>query len=249
MCGAVAVSAHAGTVAQQPVRKATSVVRADTRTGRLVRTVVVPAKPIAPKVVAAQPVQDSTVSAEAPISGPSNIDPDINQLVEKAAKQYDVDPLLVHSVIQVESNYNPYALSPKGAQGLMQLIPSTARRFGVKNTFDAKDNIEGGVKYLKYLKELFPNDLRLALAAYNAGEAAVAKYNNNIPPYRETEYYVYKVGEKYGSAVRARKQAAAVTSAAPANNVAKETYAPIQQYMDADGRLYLRTRPVASDTP
>ena len=131
-----------------------------------------------------------------------------------------------------------------------QQPPSPAKMQEMFAVFTAwKEQFKDNILDMGYLKELFPNDLRLALAAYNAGEAAVAKYNNNIPPYRETEYYVYKVGEKYGSAVRARKQAAAVTSAAPANNVAKETYAPIQQYMDADGRLYLRTRPVASDTP
>ena len=86
----------------------------------------------------------------------------------------------------------------------MQLMPATARRFGVKNSFNVKENIEGGVRYLKYLDSLFPNDRRLTIAAYNAGEGAVWKYGNNIPPYRETKQYVERVGSRYG---RARKEA------------------------------------------
>ncbi len=109
-------------------------------------------------------------------------------------------------MIQVESNYNPYAVSPKGAQGLMQLMPETARRFGVRNTFDIKENIEGGVRYLKYLGTLFPEDPRLTIAAYNAGEGAVWKYGNSIPPYRETEQYVDRVGKRYGQARRAAEK-------------------------------------------
>src|SRR5579862_8659819 len=134
---------------------AVSVVRVDARTGRLVRSIVV------------QPRSASQLAA--------GTSPQVRAMVEETAKNLEVSPLLVDSVIQVESNYNPYAVSPKGAQGLMQLMPATARRFGVTNSFDAKQNIEGGVRYLKFLQDTFKDD-RLAIAAYNAGEGAVTKY-------------------------------------------------------------------------
>src|SRR5581483_12304992 len=106
----------------------------------------------------------------------------------------------VDSVVQVESNYNPFAVSNKGALGLMQLMPATARRFGVENPFDPRQNIQGGVRYLKFLQDTFRDD-RLAIAAYNAGEKAVTKYKG-VPPYPETVSYVAKVGTKYGQRKR-----------------------------------------------
>src|SRR5713226_8857053 len=173
------------------VPRLVSVVHADARTGRLVRSIVVTSKPVPSKVVSNQPmdIEELAPAAAAPDSA-------VRTLVEETAKNFDVSPALVDSVIQVESNYNPNAISPKGAQGLMQLMPATARRFGVKNSFDAKQNIEGGVRYLKFLQQTFKDD-RLALAAYNAGEGAVNKYGN-VPPYPETMKYVDKVGKKYG---------------------------------------------------
>jgi soluble lytic murein transglycosylase-like protein len=128
----------------------------------------------------------------------------------------------------------------------MQLIPSTARRFGVENPWDVKQNIEGGVKYLKYLNTLFPNDLKLTLAAYNAGEAAVWKYGNSVPPYRETVDYVKKVGSRYRQAVQeAQKKHAAekpedVVALATASN--EPVYEPIQTFVDAAGRVHIRTK-------
>jgi soluble lytic murein transglycosylase-like protein len=95
-------------------------------------------------------------------------------------------------MIQVESNYNPRAVSPKGARGLMQLMPETASRYGVRSIFDPRENIDGGVRYLKDLLALFNSDLRLAIAAYNAGENAVQRFNG-IPRYTETQNYVKKV--------------------------------------------------------
>jgi soluble lytic murein transglycosylase-like protein len=171
----------------------------------------------------------------------STADANLDAIVEDAARRNQVDPLLVHSVIQVESNYNAHAVSPKGAEGLMQLIPSTARRFGAKNSFDVKENVEAGVKYLKYLNSLYPNDLRLTLAAYNAGEGAVAKYRNNIPPYRETEHYVYKVGEKYGSARRAAEQRKVAATPVAEKTVSAERHPPVQYFVDSEGRLHMRT--------
>ncbi len=113
--------------------------------------------------------------------------------INKTAKWYGIDPYLVKAVIKVESNFNGNAVSPKGAIGVMQLMPGTARDQGVYNPFDPSDNIKGGVRYLKKLIEMFNGDLRLALAGYNAGENAVIKYGYTIPPYSETVNYVDKV--------------------------------------------------------
>ena len=114
-------------------------------------------------------------------------------LVEEAARVYRIDAALLHAVISAESGYNAAAVSHKGAIGLMQLMPETARRYGVENSFDPAQNIRGGAKYLSYLLQLFGNNLELALAAYNAGENAVIRHGYSIPPYRETLGYVPKV--------------------------------------------------------
>ncbi len=111
----------------------------------------------------------------------------------KAAERHRVESDLVKAVIKAESDFNHRAVSRKGAKGLMQLMPGTAYRYRVNDTFDPWSNIEGGVRYLRYLLDLYNGDLELALAAYNAGEGAVAKYNNRIPPYQETQTYVQRV--------------------------------------------------------
>lgn len=118
-------------------------------------------------------------------------------LVEEAASLNRLDPALLHALITTESGYNPHAVSPKGAIGLMQLMPDTARRYGVSNVFDPSQNIHAGAHYLSDLLQLFNQDLNLALAAYNAGENSVIKYGNQIPPYRETVAYVPKVLSHY----------------------------------------------------
>jgi len=116
-----------------------------------------------------------------------------DHLISKASEKYNVDPALVKAVIKAESNFNHQAVSPKGARGLMQLMPATAISLQVQDSFHPENNIEGGVRYLRYLLQLFRGDLSLALAAYNAGESAVSKYNYRIPPYRETQLYVRRV--------------------------------------------------------
>lgn len=190
------------------------VVKVDAHTGRLVRTLMAPPKA-------------------------AGSDAEVQNLVREAARDFDVNPLLVDSVIQVESNYNPYAVSSKGAQGLMQLMPSTAQRFGVTDTFDPKQNIEAGVRYLKFLQDTFQDD-RLAIAAYNAGEKAVAKYKD-VPPYPETESYVAKVGSKYGQAKRSaeasRAQGAKAAAAVPSGDEPRHILA----YVDTDGKLHIAT--------
>jgi Transglycosylase SLT domain len=205
-----------------------TVVKVDPRTGKLVRTQV----PLHP------PIASSAI-------------PD---LVERTSRAHNIDPLLVDSVIRVESNYNPNAISPKGAEGLMQLMPPTARMLGVADSFDPAENIEAGVKYLKYLQDLYKDD-RLALAAYNAGPAAVDRFKQ-VPPYPETQKYVESVGKKYGearSAAAQRAAAAPVVAPAPAPVQAvalkqaavalkeEEKHPKLEQFVDADGRLHLKT--------
>jgi len=112
-----------------------------------------------------------------------------DRMIERYADQFNVDPILVRAVIQVESDFNPQCTSGKGARGLMQLIPETAQRYGVKDIYDPEQNIRGGVAYLADLLEMFSHDVPRALAAYNAGEGAVTRHGG-IPPYNETMTYV-----------------------------------------------------------
>ena len=126
-------------------------------------------------------------------------------LIESASRTHGVDPNLVHAVITAESGYNARALSKAGAQGLMQLMPDTARRYGVQNSWDPAQNINGGVAYLKDLLQMFEGNLELAVAAYNAGENAVIRYGRKIPPYAETVHYVPKVLGFYRKFQTARK--------------------------------------------
>ncbi|HEX3108975.1 MAG TPA: lytic transglycosylase domain-containing protein [Thermoanaerobaculia bacterium] len=130
-----------------------------------------------------------------------------DKMIERYADAYNVDPVLVHAVILVESDFNPRCVSNKNARGLMQLIPETAQRYGVKNVFDPEENIRGGVHYLSDLLEMFGHDMERALAAYNAGEGAVTRYGG-IPPYQETSTYVNRAltvyyGRPYGTAATA----------------------------------------------
>jgi soluble lytic murein transglycosylase-like protein len=118
--------------------------------------------------------------------------PEIIAQIEQSATTNQLDSELIQAVMYVESGNKPKARSAKGAQGLMQLMPATAKRLGVIDSFDPLQNIEGGAKYLRVLLDLFNNDVSLALAGYNAGEYAVMKYGNRIPPYQETQAYVPK---------------------------------------------------------
>jgi soluble lytic murein transglycosylase-like protein len=121
----------------------------------------------------------------------------IMYLAQKSAKRHGVDPKLVKAVIKTESSFKTYAISSKGAVGVMQLMPVTAERFGVIDRTDPVQSIEGGTKYIKHLLEIFNNDKKLALAGYNAGENAVIRHNRKIPPYPETINYVSKVLTSY----------------------------------------------------
>lgn len=122
-----------------------------------------------------------------------------DSIINRAADKFKLDSALIKAIIKAESNFNHRAVSPVGAQGLMQLMPKTASALKVDDSFHPEKNIEGGARYLRYLLNIYKGDLSLALAAYNAGEGAVAKYNYNIPPYRETQNYVKRVLSFYRS--------------------------------------------------
>jgi hypothetical protein len=227
MCGAVLANLPNLLAAGLPERPTAvaSVVRADSRTGRLVRSFV-------PRVG----------SGRQPSKGASAISGQLTQTVERIARQNQVSPELIHSVIRAESNYDPYAVSPKGALGLMQLIPSTARRFGVSDVFDPVDNIQGGARYLKYLLGLYKGDKALALAAYNAGEGAVSRYGG-VPPFAETRNYVNQVrqrlqetaapNETSGPVPAVQRSEAKTAETSPAN-----VYNRIREVTEADGRVH-----------
>lgn len=119
-----------------------------------------------------------------------------DEIISRHCARYGVDPVLAKAVIQVESNFNPDVVSHKGARGLMQLMPGTARRFGVEKVHDPEENIRGGVEYLSILQKMFKGNLQLVLAAYNAGEGAVSRYRG-IPPYQETQTYVVRALSVY----------------------------------------------------
>jgi hypothetical protein len=117
-------------------------------------------------------------------------------VINSACDRHGVDPALVHAIVKVESDFNPYALSRKGAMGLMQLMPQTALDWNVRNTFNPDENIDGGVKYLRYLIDRYEGNLQLALAAYNAGETAVKRWGT-VPPFAETQNYVQRILKLY----------------------------------------------------
>ena len=126
-------------------------------------------------------------------------DPVIDSYIVDSSQRYAIDPLLIYAQMHQESSFKLHATSNKGASGLMQLMPGTARRLGVTNIYDPKQNIEGGVKYMRMLLDMFGQDVSLALAGYNAGEGAVMKYGNQIPPYNETQEYVRRISARYAS--------------------------------------------------
>ncbi len=144
-------------------------------------------------------------------------------IIKAFSSKYNVPADLVHSIIKAESNYDSGAVSPKGAAGLMQLMPVTAAQYGVKDRFDPEDNIKGGVKYLKDLCKLYNSNTRLVLAAYNAGQEALKKFNG-IPPYRETREYINRVMASY-----------------PKTYITGGT--PIRKFVDASGQHVLTNDP------
>jgi soluble lytic murein transglycosylase-like protein len=164
-------------------------------------------------------------SATQPRPATSVIDQRLDRIVRDAAARHDLDPALVKAVISTESGWNPQAVSHKGAVGLMQLIPGTAQRFGVNNSFDPAQNVEGGTTYLKSLLDRYNGDLSKSLAAYNAGEHAV-DLQGGVPAYRETQQYVQKVTEAYFRPGSGRN-----------STLWSRPKAPVRKEVDAKGRI------------
>lgn len=148
---------------------------------------------MAPDVVASSPEKQFRIPADIPTSGNAELD----RIIYEAGEKHGVDPRFLHAVIWQESKYKLEARSHAGAQGLMQLMPATAKRFGCDDVYDPVENISAGTKYLSWLLKRFSGNVELALAGYNAGEGAVDKYDG-IPPYKETTNYVKIISKRYG---------------------------------------------------
>ena len=184
----------------------------------------------------------------------SGRNPGLANLIRKVADRHQVDPDLIHAIVNVESGYDSRAVSRKGAIGLMQLIPATARRFGVEDPFDPRQNIEGGTSYLKYLLGLFDGNLALSLAAYNAGENSVRR-EGGVPPFPETQEYIRKVRSIYqpapppqtsespasarSSAVRTRSRRWSAKAGKAAEQTLEPVGAPLYTYIDGQGVLHI----------
>ncbi len=140
----------------------------------------------APKALSASPARSRSTNVPGPYL----------DMINSACNRHGIDPSLVHAIVKVESDFNPYALSQKGAMGLMQLMPQTAVDMNIKNSFNPAENIDGGVKYLRYLIDRYEGNLSLALAAYNSGETAVKRWGT-IPPFKETQDYVKRILKIY----------------------------------------------------
>jgi len=167
--------------------------------------------------------------------------------IVESSRRYGLDPLLIYAQMHQESSFKIQATSHKGASGLMQLMPATARRFGVTSIYDPKQNIDAGVKYMRWLLDTFNGDVVLALAGYNAGEGAVMKYGWNVPPYRETQEYVRRITSRYsqmsdGTFVHTARRASPQTAA----NLGQKEARPLTVYepapiaiRTADGKMIL----------
>jgi soluble lytic murein transglycosylase-like protein len=156
------------------------------------------------------PSMEMRMVASRSLRGHSTGDELIDSLIVDSSRRHSVDPLLILAQMSQESSFRPEAVSHKGAAGLMQLMPFTARRMGVTNIYDPQQNIEGGVKYMRLLLNMFDEDVALALAGYNAGEGAVIKYGNRIPPYQETIDYVRKISARYRALSDAKRNEGSV---------------------------------------
>jgi hypothetical protein len=181
----------------------------------------------------------------ASLNGFTTGDATVDGFIIESGLRNGVDPVLLYAQMHQESSFKRGAISPKGARGLMQLMPPTAARFGVTNIFDPKQNIEGGARYMRFLLDHFDGDVALALAGYNAGEGAVLKYGRRIPPYRETRDYVSRISQRYAR-MRNGEMERTARAAAPAQVATLQPEPPAPTYERKvfavrlpDGRLQL----------
>lgn len=173
-------------------------VRSRTRKSDLVNANSVPAPSLASSALIQPTLMSSSPTVDlSTLRGFTTGNTQVDGYLIDSGNRNRVDPLLLYSVMHQESSFKSHAVSPKGARGLMQLMPGTAVRFGVTNIFDARQNIEGGARYLRFLSDRFDGELSLVLAGYNAGEGAVEKYGWRIPPYAETQEYVRRIARRY----------------------------------------------------
>ena len=142
-------------------------------------------------------VATTSMNLPGALGGFTTGDANIDNYIADSGQRNSVDPLLLYAIMHQESTFKTRAMSNKGARGLMQLMPGTALRFGVSSIWDPRQNIEGGARYMRFLLDQFDGDVQLALAGYNAGEGAVMKYGNRIPPYSETQEYVRRISRRY----------------------------------------------------
>ena len=178
--------------------------------------------------------QLTSLNVNGALDGFTTGDSSIDGFIVESGRRNSVDPLLLYAIMHQESTFKRQAISPKGARGLMQLMPGTALRFGVTNIFDPRQNIEGGARYMRFLLDQFDGDVPLALAGYNAGEGAVMKYGYNIPPYSETQEYVRRISKRY---TLIRDPLAAQT----ANRLTRDQVATVQQKQPAPLSMYERS--------
>jgi soluble lytic murein transglycosylase-like protein len=164
---------------------------------KLVKKTVQATPSLSTSTALAMPATKLAMGSNIGLRGFTTGDAAVDSYIVDSARRYAIDPLLIYSQMHQESTFKQRAISPKGARGLMQLMPDTARRMGVGNIYDPRQNIEGGVKYMRFLLDMFGGDVNLALAGYNAGENAVTRYGNQIPPYRETLEYVRRISARY----------------------------------------------------
>ncbi len=180
------------------------------------------------------PTVRTTSMDVSPLSGFTTGDANIDSFIVDSGHRNSVDPLLLYSIMHQESTFKARAMSNKGARGLMQLMPGTAARFGVSSIWDPRQNIEGGARYMRFLLDQFNGDVPLALAGYNAGEGAVMKYGNRIPPYSETQEYVRRISKRY-NLIRDPM------SARSANHFSREQVALAQRKEPTPLNMYERT--------
>jgi soluble lytic murein transglycosylase-like protein len=185
------------------------------------------------------------VSSSSELRGYTTGNAQVDQYMINSAANNGVDPLLLYSIMHQESSFKSHAISPKGARGLMQLMPFTAMRFGVTNIFDPRQNIEGGARYVRFLLDRFDGDINLVLAGYNAGEGAVEKYGWHVPPYSETQEYVRRISRRYAllrdpnSALYAPRVARMQTKSSAPLTVYERTVSTVRL---PDGRLQLMSQ-------